>query len=71
MRRSILPLTLLCLLPACANVDTRAEPKEQREFVTGSNIPRRDATPSGVAVMSREELERVQRQGVGAVPPHN
>ena len=63
MRSIPLFALVILLLAGCATTDTRVEPQEQKEFVTGSNIPRRDRSGSGVTVAGREALERVQNSG--------
>jgi hypothetical protein len=64
---------LLCALAAtafttvgCATPETSTEPTErvEREFTTGSNIPRKTKSPSaeGVQVYDREAMERLRDQ---------
>ena len=65
MRQILIPLMATSMRCACANVDTKAESKEEKEFVTGSNIPRKDRSGSGVTVMSKEALEGLQRSSGG------
>jgi hypothetical protein len=66
MRFIILPAVAALVLAACATMENRAEPRQERELVTGSNIPRKDPTGSGVAVANREALERLQNSSGGA-----
>ena len=69
LRRSIFIVTTFVAVPllvACANVDKVAEPREEKEYVTGSNIGRKDRQ-AGVATMSREDFERAKSQ---AAPPN-
>jgi len=48
----------------CASdIATHADTKEVKEYVTGSNIPRRDKDNNGVTVQSREAVEQMQRSG--------
>jgi hypothetical protein len=63
-------------LGSCAASDsvTSAESASEREYPTGSNIPRKSKAPAdanipmgqGVRVYSREDLERMQQSGSGA-----
>jgi len=63
----------LTLLAACAAGPeaTTAESPSQREYPTGSNLPRKQNAPAnasipmgeGVRVHSREDLERIQNMG--------
>lgn len=61
MRRSIYLFCLATTLSACAT-DNQAPTiaQERPEVVTGSNIPRRDRSNTGVGIMTREEFERAQ-----------
>jgi hypothetical protein len=57
---------------ACAGPETTAarESPTDREYPTGSNIPKkaaqRDPSAEGVHVLTRDALERVQNSGNGA-----
>lgn len=53
-------LSAIATLSGCATADTQTAqaPREEKVFVTGSNVPRRDR--SEVKTMSKEELERAQ-----------
>jgi hypothetical protein len=64
-------IAVAATLSACVTFDNTAEPKEEKQFVTGSNIGRKDRADSGVTVLSREALEQVQRSGGAAKPPSN
>ena len=63
MRQIVIPLIAAVLLSACANVDTKTEPREEKEVVTGSNIPRKDRTD--VTVLPKEALGGAQRSSGG------
>jgi len=67
MRHALKLAAALLLAGACAAPDatTRAESPSEREYPTGSNIPRknRDLKAEGVSVHTREDLERVQNTG--------
>jgi hypothetical protein len=65
MRSIILPALAASLLVGCATTETNVEPQQEKEFVTGSNIPRKDRSGSGVSVASKEALERTQNSGGG------
>jgi len=71
MRQLILALIATCILGACATVDTPTAPREDREVITGSNIPRKDRSGSGVTVLSPEALKELQQRGGAAAPPSN
>lgn len=66
MRSIILPALAVVLLASCATIDSKVEPQQEKEFVTGSNIPRKDRSGSGVTAASREALERFQNSSGGA-----
>ena len=68
MRHGLKLAAALLLAGACAAPDatTRtAESPSEREYPTGSNIPRknRDLKAEGVSVHTREDLERIQNMG--------
>lgn len=65
MRQILISLMATSILCACANVDTKADAKEEKEFVTGSNILRKDRSGSGITVMSKEAPEGLQRSSGG------
>ena len=68
MRFIILASLAAALLIGCATTDGGIEPKQEKEFVTGSNIPRKDRSDSGVVVLSKDALEKVQNSAVGGTP---
>ena len=65
MRLIIVPVIAASLLAGCAATESNVDPQQEKEFVTGSNIPRKDR--SGVTVVGRESLERNQNSGGGPV----
>jgi len=65
MRLIILPLLAAAVLSACATADTKVEPLQEKEYVTGSNIPRRDRSTSGVSVLTKDALEKHQNASGG------
>jgi uncharacterized lipoprotein YajG len=63
-------LAALALLAACAEPAANtgnAEPRAQKEFSTGSNIPRKGG-PSEVSVYDREAVQRSQEMSYGGLP---
>jgi hypothetical protein len=70
LKPAIVTVIICCSLAACASIDnTDAKPqlKDDNEYVTGSNIPRRKTSmPSEVRTISAEEL---QRTGLSAPQP--
>ena len=55
------------LVAGCAlDTKTAAEPADDKEYRTGSNIPAR--TRGGVQTASPEEIERQKAQTIGNVP---
>jgi hypothetical protein len=65
VRFIILTVLAALLLVACAATETNVAPQPEKEFVTGSNIPRKDRSGSGVTVASKESLERFQNASGG------
>ena len=65
----ILPLLAVALLGACASAENTAkEPFVEREYPTGSNLPRRaDSAPPAVSTADREAVERMRDQQI--LPP--
>lgn len=62
-RHLLVPFLAAMLLAACSSVDSNTEQREQKEYVTGSNIPRKDK--SGITVHGRDALEEFQRSSGG------
>ncbi|HET7403756.1 MAG TPA: hypothetical protein VFJ62_18300 [Usitatibacter sp.] len=63
-------LATLCLLAACAETSVNnegSEPRAEREYPTGSNIPRKQHTNDGAQVYDRDAVQRTQ-EGAGGVP---
>ena len=63
MRSITVPVITVLLLVGCASTETQVEPQQNKEFVTGSNISRKDR--SDVSVASKEALERFQNSSGG------
>jgi hypothetical protein len=79
MKRLLVPLAAALLLGGCAAPDavSSADTPSEREYPTGSNIPRKSKAPAdsnipmgaaGVRVYSREDLERLQNSGANQNP---
>lgn len=76
--RLLSSLVAALALGACAAPETvtSTEPASEREYPTGSNIPRKSKAPAdanipmglGVRVHSREDLERMQQSGAPQNP---
>ena len=64
MRFILVPIVAVSLLAGCAS-ESKIEAQQEKEFVTGSNIPRKER--SGVTVAGKESLERMQSSGGGPV----
>ncbi|MEO8134318.1 MAG: hypothetical protein ABI831_10105 [Betaproteobacteria bacterium] len=70
MRTPLLSFLAASLLCACATTaeTNNAPPKEEKNYVTGSNIPRKDSAGSyGVESVSKAALEAQQRASGGPV----
>jgi len=72
LRKLLLVAGACVWLAGCAtteNVATSTESPSEREYPTGSNIPRKnknvDPRTDGIRVHSREDLERIQASGNG------
>ncbi len=59
--RTMSALSLMLLVAACASVDQSSQPREEREYQTGSNIPRtaKSRQESGVGVLDADAAQRV------------
>jgi hypothetical protein len=68
-------LLITGLVAGCAtegDVAKVANEKEKKEFVTGSNLPQRDRSKSGVVNVDAEALERARQNAtVQSVPRGN
>ena len=65
MRNCLLSVVGASLLCGCAVTSDTPAPKEEKSFVTGSNIPRRDTSGYGVETVSAEALAAQQRGSGG------
>lgn len=65
MRIIIVTILTAAVLGGCATTDSRVEPQQEKEFVTGSNIPRKDRSAAGVSVLNKDALERIQNSSGG------
>ncbi len=63
---------ILCSLAACASVDNedgKPQVKDDLEYVTGSNIPRRKTSmPSEASTLSDQAAEEMRRIRPGPIP---
>ena len=59
------------LLTSCATIDEKSSPnlKEEKQFVTGSNLPQRDRSKSGVTTVSPETIEAMRNSGTALGAP--
>jgi hypothetical protein len=72
MKGEILIVAVLCSLPGCASIedkDGRPQVRNDNDFVTGSHLPRRRADTRDVTIMSKEQLEDLQRSRPGPIAP--
>jgi hypothetical protein len=71
MKKLVSGLIAATLLSACAATDDQIvkAPREEKAFVTGSNIPARDKGVSNVQTVSPAELERAAGTGASAPAP--
>ena len=65
MRRLLALSIVVALLPGCVTTADNNREREQKQTVTGSNIPRKDRPGDSVTVMSKEALEEFQRASQG------
>ncbi|MGB8856006.1 MAG: hypothetical protein WCC58_04955 [Burkholderiales bacterium] len=56
-----------CVTPAGDNVIAA----EEKEYTTGSNIPRKDRTATGVRTVDPAEIEKIRNSVPAAVPRSN
>lgn len=70
MKKAI-SLAALIMLGACATLEDGKELdiKEDKGYVTGSNLPNRDRTKSGVVQIKPEDVERGRQAGTAASAP--
>jgi hypothetical protein len=69
--KKILLCAAACLAAGCASTQSSNEPAAQRverEYTTGSNIPRKSKGGDGVQVYDREAAERA-RDAMPQLPP--
>lgn len=71
IHRTILLVLVASTLAACADTGTATnEVREEKAYVTGSNIPRKSGGTSPVTTVSREEAERI-REDLSRTLPAN
>jgi hypothetical protein len=51
---------LASLLVGCAAIDAQDEPRQEKEYRTGSNLPQRDRNASPVTIVGSEGLQKMQ-----------
>jgi len=72
MRKTILSVTILSSLVACASADNKdAKPqiRDDNEYVTGSNLPRRKTSlPTEASTVSEQAAEELRRIRPGPIP---
>lgn len=58
-----LPIAIATLMGGCTTVEVKddSETKAKKEFVTGSNLPQRDRSKSGVVNADAEAIERARQ----------
>lgn len=69
MNKLILSAVLGCLLPGCASMEPAASQgtREEKQYVTGSNVPKKDRGPSAVTTVSKDAIDNMQNNtGAGA-----
>jgi hypothetical protein len=79
MKEILVSVAAAILLGGCAGPDavSSADPPSEREYPTGSNIPRKSKAPAdaniplgavGARVYTRDDLERIQNSGASNNP---
>jgi hypothetical protein len=73
LKRAILSVIVLCSLAACASGDSKdgkSQVRDDSEYMTGSNLPKRKTSlPGEAATLSDQAIEEMQRIRPGAAPP--
>ena len=71
MKKTVFFIVAGLLITSCASIDekTGAELKEEKQFVTGSNLPQRDRSKSGVITVSPETIEAMRKSGTALSAP--
>lgn len=71
MKKAILVSCVLLFASACTSVDDKDwKPRatDDKEYVTGSNLPRRGSSGARVDTLSKEQAEDLQRARPGPMP---
>ena len=72
LKPAIVAVIICCSLAACASIDnTDAKPqlKDDNEYVTGSNLPRRKTSlPTEASTVSEQAAEELRRIRPGPIP---
>jgi hypothetical protein len=72
MKKAIFAGLFLLTLTGCSTTTgSTSEAAEEKEYVTGSNIPRRDRTSTGVKTVDPAELERMRSSMPASGPRGN
>jgi len=69
MNKLLLTTLLGCLLSGCASMEPAATgaAREERQYVTGSNVPKKDRNTSTVTTVSKDAIDNMQNNtGAGA-----
>ena len=71
MKETIVFIVTGLLITSCATIDEKTAPdlKEEKQFVTGSNLPQRDRSKSGVTTVSPETIEAMRKSGTALSAP--
>jgi hypothetical protein len=73
MKNVIFTVPIVCLLAACAGTDGPNQPRPRvwndSDYVTGSNLPRRDKSmPADAQTISKQQIEEWQLPKPGPMP---
>ena len=69
MNKLLLTTLLACLLTGCASMEpaATATTREEKQYVTGSNVPKKDRNTSAVTTVSKDAIDNMQNNtGAGA-----
>ena len=69
MNKLLLTTLLGCLFSGCASMEPAASgaTREEKQYVTGSNVPKKDRNSSAVTTVSKDAIDNMQNNtGAGA-----
>ena len=69
MNKLLLTTMLGCLLSGCASMEpaATATTREEKQYVTGSNVPKKDRSALAVTTVSKDAIDNMQNNtGAGA-----